>query len=316
MSVVVVMSTYQGERFVAEQVRSILDQLPPDGQLLVRDDGSTDRTVDLIEAMDDRRVSLTRGPNLGFARSFFALLESVPADTTVIMLSDQDDVWLPGRIDRAAQLLGSCAGPALYCSKLQLVDEALRPIGLSSAWPRGPSFANALAENIVTGCTVALNRAALVLVLRLGDPRQIHFHDWWMYLVISAFGTVVADPTPTVLYRQHGSNVVGRGTGIRRYLVNLQFVRRKSWVHIMFNQIENFRTVHGDALSPEQRDLLDRFFNPSNAAAIARLLLLPRRYRQSLQDDFLLRALVLAEIASGRGLLPMDGSSKSRLAGK
>ena len=316
MRVVVVMSTYQGERFIAEQVRSILDQLPPDGRLLVRDDGSTDSTADLIAAVDDSRLSLTSGPNLGFARSFFSLLETVPIDATLIMLSDQDDVWLPGRIQRAARLLGSCDGPALYCSRLHLVDEALRPIGLSSPWPRGPSFANALAENIVTGCTVALNRAALALTLRVGDPALIHFHDWWMYLVISAFGTVVADPRPTVLYRQHGSNVVGRGAGIRRYIVNLRFIHRKSWVHIMFNQIENFRAVHGHALSPEQRRLLDRSFDPTSAIAIARMVLSPRRYRQTLLDDILLRMLVLAELVRGRGLRPIDTPRKAHLAGK
>ena len=301
--VVVVMSTYQGERFVGEQVRSIIDQLPSEGRLIIRDDGSTDRTVDRINAITDPRISIVRGTNIGFARSFFALLEMLPADADLAMLSDQDDVWLPGRIDRAARQVRNCKGPTLYCSRLELVDEALRPLGISSAWPRGPSFANALAENIVTGCTVALNRPALELVLQLGNPAAIHFHDWWMYLVISAFGTVIADPVPTVLYRQHGGNVVGRGSGVRRYLVNLRFIRRKSWVHIMFSQIENFRAVHADRLTPEQRQLLDRRFDPRNAAAIARLVLLPRRYRQAFVDDVLLRFLVLAEIALGRGLL-------------
>jgi glycosyltransferase involved in cell wall biosynthesis len=298
------MSTYQGERFVAEQVRSILEQLPAQGRLHVRDDGSTDRTIERIEAIGDPRISLSRGSNIGFARSFFALLEMVHADADLVMLSDQDDVWMPGRVDRAAQHVRHSAGPTLYCSRLELVDEALRPLGVSSSWPRGPSFANALAENIVTGCTVAMNRAAVQLVLRLGDAGAIHFHDWWMYLVISAFGTVIADPIPTVLYRQHGGNVVGRGSGVRRYLVNLRFIRRRSWVHIMYSQIENFREVHADRLTPEQRDLLDRVFNPRSAAAVARLVLLPRRFRQALADDVLLRILVLSELALGRGLLP------------
>lgn len=304
LRVAVVMSTYQGERFVAEQLRSILDQLPAEGRIFVRDDGSTDRTTERIEAMADSRISLVRGSNIGFARSFFELLESVPPEADLIMLSDQDDVWMPGRIDRAARQVRGCDGPTLYCSRLELVDEALRPLGVSSAWPRGPSFANALTENIVTGCTVAMNRAALKLVLRLGDPGAIHFHDWWMYLVISAFGTVIADPVPTVLYRQHGANVVGRGSGVRRYFVNLKFIRRKSWVHIMFSQIENFRAVHADGLAPEQQKLLARVFDPRSTAAVARLLLLPRRYRQALVDDVLLRMLVLGELALGRGLLP------------
>jgi len=304
MGVVVVMSTYRGERFVEEQIASILQQLPEDGRLLVRDDGSGDETADRVLAIEDPRITLTRGSNLGFARSFFTLLALVPADADVVMLADQDDVWLPGKIDRAATAVRAQAGPALYCSRQHLVDEDLRPVAESAHWPRGASFRNALAENIVTGCTVALNRPGLDLVLRLGDVNRIHFHDWWMYLVVSAFGTVIADPQPSMLYRQHGGNVVGRGAGVRRYLVNLRFVKQRSWVHILFNQIENFRSVHYAALAAPQRELLDRFFNPSSPAAIARLVFWPRRYRQTVLDDILLRILVVAEAVFGRGLLP------------
>jgi glycosyltransferase involved in cell wall biosynthesis len=303
MPVVVVMSTYNGERFVTEQIHSILAQLPRDGRLMIRDDGSHDATADRIKEVRDARLSLVVGPNLGFSGSFFALLASVPADADVIMLSDQDDVWLPGKIERAVATLQGRTDPVLYCSRQQLVNERLAPIGLSSPAPRGPSFANALAENIVTGCTIALNRAALALVLRLGNPSRIYFHDWWMYLVVSALGSVVVDATPTILYRQHGANQIGRGPGLRRYLVNLQFMRRRSWVQIMFNQIENFRAVHGGALSRDQRLLVDRTFNARSASALARLILSPRRYRQTLIDDCLFRVLVMAQIVSGRRLV-------------
>jgi glycosyltransferase involved in cell wall biosynthesis len=305
MRVVVVMSTYSGERFVREQVASILSQLPADGLLLVRDDGSTDHTVERIRAFADPRIVVEEAANVGFARSFFLLLASVPADADCVLLADQDDVWLPGKIERACASLAGRKRAALYFSRLQLVDEELRPLGLTARWPRGPSFSNALAENIVTGCTIALNRPALQLVLKLGDPAQLRFHDWWIYLVVSAFGEVVADPTPTMLYRQHGANVLGRGAGWRRYLVNLRFVRRTSWVHIMFGQIQAFRAVHGAALSPAQRRLLDRYFDPARAGSVLRLLLTPRRFRQTLLDEFLLRLLLLWEIASGRGLLPV-----------
>ncbi|WP_186511210.1 glycosyltransferase family 2 protein [Caenimonas sedimenti] len=308
MRVAVVMSTYQGERYVDEQVASILAQLPPDGWLIVRDDGSRDGTVARVEALAaaDPRIRLLRGENLGFARSFFALLASVPPEAELAMLADQDDVWLPDKIERAARALQGRAGPTLYFSRLWLVDESLRRFGVTLGWPRGPSFENALAENIVTGCTIALNPAAVQLVLRLGDASRIHFHDWWIYLVVSAFGTVVADPEPSVNYRQHGGNVVGRGSGWRRYLVNLQFIRRSSWVHIMYNQLENFRAAHGANLSPAQRTLMDRYFDPRNAASVLRLLLVPRRHRQLLADEFLLRGLVLWDVLSGRGLLPKE----------
>lgn len=304
MRVVVVMSTYCGERFVREQVASILAQLPPDGLLLVRDDGSTDGTVGCVRSFRDARIRLEEGSNVGFACSFLTLLARVPTDAEVVMLADQDDVWLPGKIDRACRSIAGRSGPALYFSRLQLVDEALQPLGLTANWPRGPSFANALTENIVTGCTVALNRPALQLVLKVGDPAHVRFHDWWIYLVVSAFGDVIADPTPTILYRQHGRNVLGRGAGWRRYLVNLRFLRHTSWVHIMFGQLQVFRRVFDEALAPRQRELLDRYFDPRDPAAVRRLLVAPRRFRQTLVDEVLLRLMLAWEITAGRGLLP------------
>lgn len=305
MKVVVLMSTWQGERFIEEQLRSILGQLPDGGELIVRDDGSTDSVVDRIESLRDSRVSVTRGENIGFARSFFALLDSAPDDADVVMFSDQDDVWLPGKIERAvAKLAPSQDRPALYCSRLQLVDERLEPLGLSPSWRQPPSFRNALVENIAFGCTCALNRSGWRLARQKGRPDLLYFHDWWLYLVVSAFGDVVADPEPTILYRQHGSNSVGARAGWRRYVRGVRFLGRPNWVHGMFAQIENFRRLHAAALSPQDRAVLNRYFNPHRASAIARLLLLPVRFRQNCVDDVLLRVLVLANLVTGRGLLP------------
>lgn len=312
MKVVVLMSTWQGERFVEEQLRSILAQLPPRGQVIVRDDGSTDRCVATIEALHDARITVLRGENVGFARSFLHLLELAPDDADVIMLSDQDDVWLPGKISRAVEHLAPLEGtPALYCSRLQLVDESLRPLGLSQHWCRAPSFRNALTENIAVGCTSAVNRAGLLLARHYGDPGRLTFHDWWLYLTIAAFGRVVFDSEPTILYRQHGTNNLGAGSGLRRYLVMLRYLRKKNWVHSMFTQIDNFRHVHAGRLLPEDRRLLDRYFDARRPTAVARLLLAPVRFRQKLLDDLLLRLLVLASLLSGRGLLPKQAPPRS-----
>jgi glycosyltransferase involved in cell wall biosynthesis len=305
MKVVVLMSTWQGERFVEEQLRSILDQLPAGGEIIVRDDGSTDGVVARIESLADSRVTVVRGRNLGFARSFFALLDAAPADADVVMLSDQDDVWLPDKIARAmARLAPLQDRPALYCSRLRLVDEELQPLGLSPAWHRPPSFRNALVENIAFGCTSAVNRAGLQLARQTGDLGLVHFHDWWLYLVISAFGVVVADPEPTILYRQHTSNAVGATGGWQRYLRGMRFLGKRNWVHAMFGQIENFRGVHAGRLGAEDRHLLDRYFDPRRPAAVARLLLAPTRFRQRLIDEALLRLLLAANLVSGKGLLP------------
>jgi glycosyltransferase involved in cell wall biosynthesis len=312
MKVVVLMSTWQGERFIEEQLLSILGQLPPDGRVIVRDDGSTDGVVQRIRDIGDSRVSVTCGENLGFARSFFSLLAAAPLDADVFMLSDQDDVWLPGKIARAVDGLARLNGrPGLYFSRLQLVDEELRPMGLSSCWPRQPSFRNALVENIAIGNTCAMNRAGLLLARETGDLRLVHFHDWWLYLVISALGEVVADPEPTILYRQHSTNAVGAGQGWRRYLQGLRLARKQHWIRAMFGQIENFRRLHAARLSPEDQNLLERYFNPQRPVSLARLLLLPVRLRQKLSDEVLLRLLILSFLGSGRRLLPYAAPARN-----
>jgi glycosyltransferase involved in cell wall biosynthesis len=311
MRVVVLMSTYAGERYVREQIASILDQLPGEGRLIVRDDGSPDGTADVVAGIADPRITLLRGENQGFVRSFLGLIAAAPADAEMVMLSDQDDVWLPDKIERAWRVIGSSgAEPTLYCSRLRLVDQALRPIGLSPLWPRTPSFANALTENVVTGCTAALNPAAVRLLRGHGDPSRIYFHDWWLYLVVSAFGRVRFDPQPTMLYRQHGQNAIGMGDGWRRYWAILRFLRKRNWVHIMFRQIQNFRAVYGDALPAAQRQLLDSTFDPANWRAVARLTLYPQRLRQTMVSDLLFRGILVLDLLTGRGLLPKQEPSR------
>lgn len=303
MKVVVLLSTWNGANFITEQLLSILPQLASSDQVFIRDDGSTDETVERITELDDSRITVLRGDNLGFAHSFFTLLKLAPDDADVVMLCDQDDVWLPDKVARAcAQLAHYSEQPALYCSRLQLVDVNLVEVGLSPHWPRPPAFQNALAENIVTGCTCAMNRQALQLTRDCGDVGLVYFHDWWLYLVVSAFGTVIFDPVPTVLYRQHGRNIIGMGSGIGRYLSILRFLRKKSWVHIMYDQIENFRTVHAERLSTTQKLLLDTYFSPHRPASMLRLLFSARRFRQTMVYEVLLRSLVLGSWIAGRGL--------------
>ena len=294
--VVVLMSTYNGAAFVAEQLRSILGQLPADGLVLVRDDGSTDGTADVIEALAEQRVRVERGDNLGFGASFLTLLARVPADAEVVMFSDQDDVWLPGKIARAGAALARCGDrPALYGSAQMLVDEALRPLGPTAPWPAGASFQGALTENIITGCTAALNAPAVRLLQRAGAAPGVRFHDWWCYLVISAFGQVVFDDQPTLLYRQHGRNQIGHGAGWwgrQRQIV--RFLWRNDWVGILLAQVRALDIHYGAQLPGEARALLDRYFARSDAAWLPRwtLVFSLRRWRHHRFGELALRVLL------------------------
>lgn len=299
--VVVLMSTYNGERFIEAQVRSILEQLPQDGRLLVRDDGSRDRTVELIGSFGDSRIKVICGENLGFAKSFLTLVQQAPPDAAMVLFSDQDDVWLPHKIERAwTHLKAVPCGPALYCSAQMLVDEMLTPLQPTHPWPRPPSFIGALAENIVTGCTAALNPEAMQLLREGGVPEQVHFHDWWMYLVVVSLGTVIVDDEPTLLYRQHGGNLIGRGAGWwGRHVQILRFLRKNDWVGIMLGQIAELQSKYGERLRPEQRRILYRHFELRNNQAETkwRTVFGGTRWRQTLANEALFRALLVIKKA-------------------
>lgn len=295
--VVVLMSTYEGERWVAEQLRSILAQLPSDGRILVRDDGSRDSTAHVIESIGDARIILERGTNLGFSASFLTLLSAAPQDADMVMFSDQDDVWMPDKIARAWAQLQACGdGPALYGSTQLLVDSDLRPLKITAAWQRGPSFSSALTENIITGCTAALNRPALQLLQRAGIPQGVHLHDWWVYLVVSAFGTVVFDDQPTLLYRQHSSNQIGHGWGwLGRELGIVRFLMRHDWVGMLLAQVRALLRHYGEQLPPEARAMVLRHFGIRGDHVYPRwsLVFSARRWRQGLVWDLALRVLLV-----------------------
>ncbi|RYH17159.1 MAG: glycosyltransferase, partial [Alcaligenaceae bacterium] len=132
MSVAILLSTYNGESYISAQLYSILGQMAPNDILIIRDDGSTDNTVQAIVEFSDPRIQLMHGINIGFVASFFELLRTVSWEHDVFMLADQDDVWLPDKISRASIALTSQDGsPHLYCSRLRLVDSQLNTLGLS-----------------------------------------------------------------------------------------------------------------------------------------------------------------------------------------
>lgn len=294
--VVVIMSTFQGERYVREQMLSVLSQLPARGTVLVRDDGSTDRTVDEIAALADPRITIIAGQNLGFGQSFLTLLSLVPKDVDMVMLADQDDVWLPDKLQRAWGRLNQLGSePGLYGSAQTFVDQNLHPLGRTPPLPRSPSMANALTENIIVGCTAAINRAALLLLQRAGVPASVRFHDWWIYLVVSAFGVVVYDEEPTLLYRQHGANVIGRHPGlVTRSQRAWKVIVRDDWISSLLSQIHAFFDHYGDMISHDGKKLITQHFIDREKTAVPRWasVFSTRRRHQSLIDDVAVRCLL------------------------
>lgn len=223
--VAIALSTFDGAAYLPAQLESFVAQQGVDWTLYWRDDGSSDHTVALMEAFEagpgaGRCVRVDRLGHMGVTASYMTLLRFAAAaaqpDPSWVAFSDQDDVWLPGKLARGVALLGTAPGPALYCSRQILVDGALNRVGISEPIQVPPGLGPALTQNVATGCTVLLNPAAAALVAG-STPPPPSLHDWWSYLVVAAAGgRIVADAEPTVLYRQHGANAVGAPPSKRR----------------------------------------------------------------------------------------------------
>lgn len=234
----ILMGTYQGAQYLPEQLQSIEAQTYRNWSLWISDDGSTDRTREIVDQFRLRTASpvhILSGPGQGFLRNFMSLVSRPEIDADFYGFSDQDDLWHPDKVEHALGWLASqCSErPALFCSRTRIVDSAGRVIGFSPHFRREPSFANSLVQSIAGGNTMIMNRAARDLIIRAGPDVTVPSHDWWSYILVSgAGGSVRYDPVPKIDYRQHESNQVGSNSGmvarLRRFKM-LKDGRFKQW---------------------------------------------------------------------------------------
>ena len=216
----VVLPTYNGVLYLEAQITSIYNQTLRPERVLLRDDGSSDGTQALISQLQQRYGTwlqvLPADGNLGCTANVNRLLQATTAP--YVALADQDDVWLPHKLEQSLVLMqqlemrNGSATPLLVHSDLELVDLAGKPMGCRYLQrqrldPQRTQPADLAFTNVVTGCTVLINRALLHKALPI--PQQALMHDWWLALVASVFGRIELLPYPTVHYRQHGSNLLG-----------------------------------------------------------------------------------------------------------
>lgn len=267
-TVQVLLATYNGEKFIRQQIESLLAQTCQDFEIIVADDGSTDSTLGIIEEIAGTvpgkiRIEF-REPVGGAARNFMRLIDI--ADAPYVMCCDQDDVWLPEKVET---LLVRCRDierlhpgyPVLVHSDLSVVDETLNVLHPSMFEYQqlkvdGPAFRDLLLQSCVTGCAMVMNRPLLQLT-RGSDPDRMIMHDWWISLTASAFGIIDVVRVPTVLYRQHGANTIGASrAGIAHFVRRVSEVARGGKLnrHIRrcFPQARAFLQRYGSQLKAAQ----------------------------------------------------------------
>ena len=288
----VLISTYNGEKYLREQIDSILGQTYRDIRILIRDDGSQDGTLLILEEYKKRyaNVDYYAGENLGVQKSFYDLFSRVAEDVQYIATCDQDDVWYPDKIETAVNRLEDIAEPALYCCRTQLTDANLVPLEdtIRNYVPR-LSFGNALIENVCTGCTMVINRA-LYQKVRGKWPQKSLIHDWWFYQIAMCFGRVVYDDVPHVFYRQHGNNAIGLDHN-RLALMKRQVQSLKRFRGTYTAQVQEI--LQSFSLEGENRYLAELMAGTRDSWRCRWKILSEKRiYRQGRFDTFLFKGML------------------------
>jgi glycosyltransferase involved in cell wall biosynthesis len=238
MKVDILLAAYNGEKYLAEQIESILIQTYTDWRIIARDDGSTDNTLTLLKSYadiyKDKFLLVESGKqNLGPCQNFALLLNF--SDAEYIMFCDQDDIWLPNKIeitiDKMLEMENAHPDrPLLIHTDLNIVDDNLNLIS-NSMWEyqdldiRIEKHLYEIAvHNIVTGCTVMINRKARLCSIPI--PREALMHDWWIAIIVCKYGIISHIPQSTILYRQHSNNKLGareknKKRNVRFYLMQV-----------------------------------------------------------------------------------------------
>lgn len=291
----ILLSTYNGERFIREQLDSILDQDYLNIAILIRDDGSTDKTPLILEEYADKYKNITyyQGENIGVIQSFFNLMKNADISADYYSLSDQDDWWIKGKITRAVKQLDSMNRdkPLLYCGRTTLVDQNLKPLNVKmKPYKINPDFGNALVENICTGCTTVINRNLLQLI-QDHIPHFTVMHDWWIYLTASYYGEIYYDEKSYILYRQHGKNVMGsRSNYIDEFKMRLKnFKNNKGKI---CRQAKEFRKIY---TIKDNENLSMTYITEYQEHVIYRFKILFTKdiFRQRGMDNFIFKILFL-----------------------
>jgi len=289
LSVNILMATYNGELYLDEQIATIYNQDISNLNLIVSDDGSSDKTsliLDKWKAKWNKGKFITlSGPGRGYSENFRSLLSQSDIDADYTAFCDQDDVWHEGKLRVAIKAIESCEGerPGLYCSRTRLIDEAGAPVGFSPKFRRPPSFKNAIVQSIGGGNTMVLNKAAVELAAESARRTGFVSHDWWCYMLVAgAGGMVIYDPTPHIGYRQHAANLIGKNTGV---LARVKRIKRLLEGQLGKWNDQNMAALQAcdDLLTDEARRVIMEYSNIRSRNLKERIASLRRSglYRQS-----------------------------------
>lgn len=276
----IVLATYNAETYIREQIESLLNQTVTDFKIEVCDDGSSDRTIEIIKEYEkqDSRVTLhCNKTNIGYIHNFMqGILRS---EAPYIMLCDQDDIWNPNKIEvtlaamKKAEEKEKNVPVLVFTDAMNYDSETGKELGRFHASShldiKKVDTAHLFMENKCIGCTVMVNEKIKAFLQEI--PGQVRVHDWWLALICSHFGKVVYVDEPTLLYRQHSGNIIGGeayASYVRKRLGGL--AAQKEALRETFRQGKAFLDLYRDKMTEAQREIAEHFAGMENAGWLRR----------------------------------------------
>jgi glycosyltransferase involved in cell wall biosynthesis len=297
----ILLCTFNGALYLAEQLNSIENQIYKNWILVVSDDGSTDKTIDILlqyqKKWDTGKLIIRNGPQKGFSRNFLSLAcdEEIRAD--FYAFCDQDDVWLPRKLKVALSAVLANEMPEkpfLYCGRTRYVNKVLKPCGISPLFIFPKTFRNALVQSIAGGNTMVFNLSAKLIIEEAGIT-DVPSHDWWLYLLVTGVGgDVFYDEVPQILYRQHEHSIVGENNSLSAKIDRFKMLmqgRYHSWNTKNINSLKKVNHL----MIKENYDIL-KIFEVLRSACLkdrVRLMGICGLYRQTRRGTF---SLIVANI--------------------
>lgn len=301
--ILILLSTYNGEKYIGEQLASFLIQRGVVAQLLIRDDGSSDSTMAILQKFREENpeviVEVIEGKNIGSTGSFCELMREAyfkySDQYEYFAFADQDDYWLEDKLWKAAQKLDELDNnlPNMYCSDKIIVDSKLEAIpGIRPAKVE-LTKGRALARNMATGCTMVFNKRSLGLFVTR-KTEFIKIHDHAIFLICSFLGNVVYDEKAYILYRQHGNNQLGGLDTIKDRIADR--IKKKGNLndHLLEKTAKSFLDAYQDLLSEDDLELINLFVTyRSSLTKKLRLFFNKEISKERFEDNFFFKMKVL-----------------------
>lgn len=288
--ILVLMSTYNGEKYIQQQLLSILNQkVDANIYIKIRDDGSSDKTFEILQSNQQKYpdiIEIVKGKNIGCNASFFELLNS-SFGYDYYAISDQDDVWFPEKLQTACEYLGKedDTVPLLYASAPYLVDANLNPYGMGRKKERDFTIYNTIIQNICPGHSQMMNNALLRKLQGNLDISRLYAYDAWITNMAILYGKIIYNNNPFVYYRQHGDNSVGTAEGTIGCLLLCMKRIAKGDGHKYKKQIEYFIEYNETELKVQKYyNELERFVRAKNIVERIIYTMHGKLYRQRKEE--------------------------------